>query len=118
MSPAARYAILIALTNVPEGDDWSIIERIAKLFLRYWPKSESRKIKYLIRQRETHNIPDLIKLISIDNDEYNHLMTCLYKNGLARGLQGDQGNEEIHETEEYWELDEMEAKGLEKFYHI
>ena len=113
MTPSARFALAIALTNIPQGDDWSLIHRLAKIYAR-GQKKTYHKLTYLIKQNEVYNIPEIIKIISIDINEYNHLMTCLYKNGLARGDQGDEGNEEIHGKEEYWQVDDLEAKGFEK----
>ena len=115
MTPSARYALAVALTNVPDAEDWKLIKRLATIVTKFWPKIVSRKVHYLIKQNEVFNVPDILKLISIDDEEYTHLMTCLYKNGLARGVQGDQSHEEIHENEEYWKLDDMESKELKKF---
>ena len=115
MTPSARYALAIALTNLPQGDDWNLIRRLTKMFTKRSKIKLSKKLKYLVYQNEVCNIPEILQLISIDDSEYNHLMTCLYKNGLAGSDERDSSNEEIHEKEEYWLLDSLETAGLERF---
>ena len=114
MTPSARFALAIALTNVPQGTDWKLVERLAKIFAKGCNKKEARRLLNTVKQNEVYNIPDILNIISIDKNEYNHLMCCLYQNGLAGSNQGNESDGEIHEKEEYWEMDEMETKGLEK----
>ena len=105
MSATARFAILIGLTNLPENEDWEVLDRLYKVLSPNLTNVAKRKLKRLLGKREPYVIPELLSLLSLDETEYLHLMGCIAKNGVENDRSRIANNEEIYETAEYWKLE-------------
>ena len=116
MEATARYAACIAITNVPRRKDWDIIRRLVRLLTSFLDSKTKSKINYACKKQEIYTIPELLTALTIDKEEYQHLMNCLYKNELGRNGQGDSMYKEIHETKEYWKMGKLEAERLESLH--
>lgn len=115
MEASARYAACIALTNMPQNEEWEIVKRLLVIYKKESKKQRSKYIR-LCDRRELYVIPELLTMLSIDADEYNHLMNLIYKNDLGNNQEGDGMYEEIHEAKEYWKLGEMDSKTAKKIH--
>ena len=105
MSAAARYAMLIGLTNIPEDNDWEVIDRIYSSLVPHIQTKANAKIKRLLQKREPYVIPELIALLSLDEQEFNHLMSCIAQNGMENCRKRNQDNGKVYEATEHWQLE-------------
>ena len=96
--------MLVGLTNVPEKEDWDVIIRLFKILSPAVIKRTKNKINRLLSKREPYVIPSLLSMLTLDDDEYTHLMTCIAQNGLEDYRAGGTHNEEVYEAAEYYKL--------------
>ena len=105
MSAEARFALLIGLSNIPENEDWEVLNRICKLLYPTLTNTAKSKIVRLLNKKEPYTIPELLSLLTLDSYEYNHLMSCMSQNGLENYRSRNKNNEKIHEAAEYYRLE-------------
>ena len=109
MESSARYALCIGLTNVPNGTEWDTLIRLSKLLKGALEGPTFNKIYKNLSKREPYVILDIISLLSIDEEEYQHLKHCLYKNEMAKAGGGNSNADEIYVEEEYWKVAQLDA---------
>ena len=110
MANSARYSICIGLSNMPKGEDWDMLKRLAKVYFK-GVKDKKLKIRIykMLDKREIFLIPDLLKTFALDRAEYLHLMNCLYRNDLESDCSGEEGSHQIYEENEHWQLEEVDT---------
>ena len=109
MEATARYALCVGLTNLPDNEEWNVLIRVAKLLKSKFDRKKFIKIINKLNQKEPYVILDILRLISIDTEEYKHLKLCIYKNEVDGCGSGNEGNAEVHVQSQYWKLVEMDG---------
>ena len=78
-----------------------------------WNVKNKRRLYNLLKTKEIYNIPCALKLLSLDNEEWKHLMKCLSKNDMGGYSPGNQNDEEIYAEKEDWKMEALETVGFE-----
>ena len=108
MEASARYAICVGLTNIPQKDEWEPLIRLCKLLKGSISDKNYIKILNNLKKREPYAILEIIGLLSLDHQEYDHLKLCLYKNEMAKTGCGNADVNEIHVEKEYWRVAQLD----------
>ena len=109
MESSARYALCIGLTNIPINDEWDVLIRLSKLLRKTFKLSLLNKIIKKLNQKEPYVILEVLDLLSIDQDEFNHLKNCIYKNEMDGCGSGGQSDAEVHVQNQYWNMAELDG---------
>ena len=112
MESSARFALCVSLTNISSEKDWLVCDRLAKILVKTWRPRQKRRLTMLLHSRRLYNLPQALKLISLDINEWKHLMNCLSQNVMGGGRPGNQDHEEVYAETENWMLGDMESVGF------
>ena len=112
MEATARFALCVALTNITEDNDWMVCKRLAKILTTSWKNKHKRRLHNLLKTKEIYNIPCALKLLSLDKEEWKHLMKCISQNDMGGNSTRNKNNEEVYAETENWKMETLETVGF------